>query len=156
MDAYWQLNHIDEWLSKRILTTQDLGKVKSEFKRDIVGYFSLKRFQRPIHPDITLRFTYLQQLGELLFHIGHAGRQKITSIEFEWDLRSPSLQSYQGSEAWEVFDFWYRKDTPAKIFTLLADCSNLRSLKIRIDLYILLQGTDGPGDGSESSNSCAK
>ncbi|TLD35492.1 hypothetical protein E2P81_ATG01795 [Venturia nashicola] len=141
------LHPLRTWLSKRKLTIQNLGKANSEFKKDVEDYFCLQRSRPPFHPDVILRFGSLKQLGELLLEIEHLGRQRITSIEFEWNEEieagywSPFFGEYT---ALPMYDILYRKDTSAKVFTLLADCSNLRSLKIGIDPYIVSRVKHGP------------
>lgn len=127
--TFSNMNLVKEWILKRTITIESMRKVNSYFKDNVEGYYTLKRPERP--RDITLRFTWMEQLGQLLVDIGHIGRQKITSLDLLWNEWSHQPENY------EFDSIWHRKDSSAKIFTLLSDCSNLRNLKLRIDPFTL-------------------
>jgi len=74
-------------------------------------------------------------LGVLLARLGSEGREKITSLEFEWDAsRRPEGIEWSPPGA---SDRWCGDRGVARAFRLLGECGSLREVNIVIDAFAL-------------------
>lgn len=99
--TFGNMHLVKEWIIKRVITTESMGKVDRHHKENIEKYNTLKRPERLIPQDnITLRFMWMKQLGQLLLDVGHVGRQKITSLELVWNELSFNPRCYTFNSLW--------------------------------------------------------
>jgi hypothetical protein len=103
------------------------------YAEDLKSYETLKS-SIPC-PQITVKILWIEDLGVLLAGLGSEGREKITSLEFEWD----TTRRPEGIECSPpgVSDRWYGDRGVARALRLLGECGSLKKVKIVIDAFAL-------------------